>query len=70
MEAKIYEAFAVMPPWGFDDDFEPDHLGWTEEEAWHAFCWPALRREAYEADGFVPVSVILVRLTPPPPRTN
>jgi hypothetical protein len=52
--------YAVMPPTGWDDDFRAqDSLAYTADGAWRRFCYPALRREAYEQDGFraVPVTV-------------
>lgn len=62
LAVQTIPAFAVMPPDGWDDDFKPiDSLAWDAEKAWIRFCHPALRREAYEADGFkaVPVTVTI-----------
>lgn len=58
-----------MPPGGFDDDFTLDifDVAETAELAWWRFCYPALRRDAYEAEGFAPVTVI-VEVHPPKSR--
>lgn len=49
-----YEMYAIIPPdESYLDDFSlKDGLGNSETEAWANFCYPALRREGYEADGF------------------
>lgn len=54
------EGFAICPPGGFDEDFKASE-SWakTKEAAWIRFCHPALKREAYEADGFKPVRVTI-----------
>ncbi len=49
-----YEMYAVIPPnKSYLDDFElKDGLGSSETEAWANFCYPSLKQEGYENDGF------------------
>lgn len=50
--------WAIRPPEGFDEDYPAaNSFAGDAESAWARFCFPALRREAYEADGFRPVKV-------------
>ena len=56
-----FSGYAIRPPDGvWDDDFPiKDSVAYTEEGAWQKFCRPALRREAYEGDGFRAVPVMI-----------
>lgn len=55
------ELYSIMPPWGFDGDFvAADSIARTKDTAWEKFCHPALKREAYEGDGFKAVKVKIV----------
>ena len=56
-----YEMYAIIPPdESYLDDFQlKDGLGLTEDKAWDNFCYPALRREGYESDGFAARKVIV-----------
>ena len=52
--------YAIKPPCGWDEDFTAsESRALTVEKAWHRFCYPALQREAYEAQGFKAVPVML-----------
>lgn len=46
--------WAVFSPNSDHENFPPqDTIAKTADEAWERFCYPALRREGYEADGFM-----------------
>lgn len=56
------DAYAIIPPWGWDDDFKAhESLAKDPEGAWERFCRPALRKEGFEEDGFeaVPVTMMI-----------
>lgn len=49
-----FEYYAVIPPdESYLDDFKlREGIGKNESDAWDKFCYPSLRREGYEEDGF------------------
>lgn len=57
VEEKVL--YAIKPPSdGMLTDFPfSESISITKDGAWKKFCYPALRREAYENDGFKAVKV-------------
>ena len=50
--SDLVEGFCIV-----DDrqKIQPDSFGFSEDEAWEHFCYPALCRSAFEADGFTAI---------------
>ena len=52
------QLYAVYPPKDLPSHERQDvwprreHAGRTADEAWEMFCYPALKRSGYEADGW------------------
>ena len=59
---KELTRFAIFPPTDLKDeeifDFT-ESIAKTPQDAWDKFCYPALRQEAYENDGFEATELIL-----------
>ena len=73
VENPSIEAWFIGPP-EFNDDYRfkdmvlNNYAGRNAEQAWLNFCHPALKREAYEAEGWRPylVKIQLVEPIPEP----
>ena len=52
-------AYTIKPPTaGMLTDFPfSESMALTKNTAWDKFCYPSLRREAYERDGFKAVKI-------------
>ena len=56
------EMYLVVPPEPTKEEvgmffITHEELAFTEEEAWEKFCYPSLKREGYEDDGFKAIKV-------------
>jgi 8-oxo-dGTP pyrophosphatase MutT (NUDIX family) len=50
-----YKGFCIVDEIG---EKQPESFALTADDAWTMFCWPALRREAYEEAGYKPVATM------------
>lgn len=64
------EMWAISDNGEFNEDIMSiDSLAATPELAWRKFCYPALNRPAYEADGYRPIKVVMqIYPAPTPPK--